>query len=361
MIPKIRVRIAQGLEKVVISGTDIIQNVFKKQTKTSIPGRRIFEFDCISKSGFKFPEHPIELFSLSSPTGIIKWEKKTYNGDFTVITSSQNQCDLVNSLDLEDYIPSLLANEMNAAWPIEALKAQAVAARTYALHKIKTNQVSKNMGFESFYHLEDSEKHQVYGSFHDQTPNTAKATKQTRGEVLISADGGLAPIFFHAKCGGRTLVPEMVWQSEVAGYREVDCPYCHSHGPKTWDKSFSKKEFREVVNTVLNTYYAEEMKSSAKMMMVPDEKYSREITVLRGGRKLKLKKSYFRKVLGRREIKSNNFKIDLSDGRVKLVGDGLGHGVGLCQYGALELAKRGHNYKQILSHYFPEHVLKKEY
>ena len=123
---------------------------------------------------------PVLLASLSSNTGIIKWGDTQYRGDLKIVTNSNNKsCDLINEISMEDYIATLLSKEMNAKLPVEALKAQAVAARTYAVHKIKTNRKVE-------FHLENSERFQVNGSLNDETQKQLKPRMIPKGLVLIS-------------------------------------------------------------------------------------------------------------------------------------------------------------------------------
>src|SRR5690606_3107690 len=122
-------------------------------------GQKSISFVCDPRFSQKdFPKKPLLVTSLSSASGIISWDKNHYLGELQLLTSQKkDSCDLVNAVPMEHYLSSLLAKEMNAVWPIEVLKAQAVAARTYALNKIET---SKNTFVDSsqLYHLESSEK-----------------------------------------------------------------------------------------------------------------------------------------------------------------------------------------------------------
>ena len=143
---------------------------------------------------------------------------------------------------MEDYLSILLPKEMNASWHPEALKAQAVAARSYALHKVKSKYVSKKKGHEVHYDLENSERHQVNGDFFDATPKTRKATSFTQGEVLVTKDGQLTPIFFHAQCGGYTLLPDQVWSKKIKGYSTVRCSYCRHSKQNRWGKKITMNQ-----------------------------------------------------------------------------------------------------------------------
>jgi len=359
---KIHVRIAKGLSKILLKGTDLVQRYTAKDEIFHLAGRRTFEFSCVSNKGFQFPKEPISLTSISSATGILKWNERPYRGELSIVTSdTQNQCDLIQIMDLEHYLSTLLAKEMNSAWPIEALKAQAVAARSYAYHKIITEEESKRNGFQTYFHLENSERHQVSGNFEDANSNTDRATYETRGEILTSKRGEILPIFFHSKCGGRTVTPEHVWSNKVDGYTEVDCSFCHKHGQKTWRHSMSKQQFKQILLNGITKFYQQPTSMTDRLQMLPDEVSERDFKIIKNGKPIDIKKAVLRKILGRAEIKSNNFQVQIDGDRVQIIGEGNGHGVGLCQFGALELAQRGYKYKEILQHYFPNHVFKKIY
>lgn len=359
--PNIKVRIGKALKKISLAGSDIKQVLKGTKTNKVYPGRKNIRFNCEPVLKKIKNRKPLLLASLGSKTGLLNWNNTGYIGELNIVTSpDQKGCDLVNEVPLETYISSLLSKEMAPTWPIEALKAQAVAARSYAYHKMVTKQVSKTKGYNAFYDLENSEMHQVNGSFFDTTTSTTLAAKETRGEVLLLGQNELTPIFFHSKCGGKTLRPDQVWSNHIKGYRSVDCPFCHKHGKKEWKHSMSRIKFKKLVDRTLRKYHDESLKH--KMLRVtPDNKSKAYVRVYDNDRPLDVQKSRIRGYLGRKKAASNYFHIEEGKNKVTLKGKGFGHGVGLCQYGAYELAKRGYNYKQILSHYFPEHNLKKIY
>jgi stage II sporulation protein D len=189
------------------------------------------------------------------------------------------------------------------------------------------------------------------------------ASKQTEGEILVVGTSELTPIFFHSKCGGKTLRPDQVWSNYVKGYQSVDCPFCHKHGKKNWSHTVDKLKFKRMVNSTLEKYQGQSLvsKKISEFRVTPDSKSRAYIRVYDNDKQLQVKKSRLRSLLGRDKAGSNYFQISNKGDSVKLEGKGFGHGVGLCQYGAFELAKRGYTYKQILSHYFPEHNIKKIY
>ena len=360
---KINVRVGKNLDKVKLSGVDLKRTLIGKKESKSFLGKKSILFNCRPVlQNIKY-DRPILLASLSSSTGIVSWNESEYRGTFKLVSSHKNQgCDLVNELPLETYISTLLAKEMNSKWPLEALKAQAVAARSYAYHKKVTGHVSKKKGHEAFYDLENSEKHQVNGSFLDATYQTSRAARETKGEVLTLKTGYFTPIFFHSKCGGRTLTPDQVWWNKIPGYQSVECPYCHKHGRKNWQYKIQKKSLLTYLEKTLSLFYSKKVKyEQNELRLVPDNNYNNSFRVYNDESPLEIQKSRLRQVLGRDRTPSNNYHIVDNGESVTLHGKGFGHGVGMCQYGAFEMAKKGKTYREILAFYFPEHIIKNLY
>lgn len=359
----INVRVGKQLDKVELSGIDLSRTLIGNNKSKFFAGKKTIRFNCRPVMQNIQYDRPILLASLSSRTGIVSWNQSKYRGNFKVISSHKNKgCDLINELPFETYISTLLAKEMNAKWPLEALKAQAVAARSYAYHKKITRQVSKKQGFETYYDLENSEKHQVNGSFLDATYQTSRAAKETKGEVLTLKTGYFTPIFFHSKCGGRTLTPDQVWWNKIPGYRSVECPHCHQHGRKNWKYKVHKKTFVSYLEKALKVFYSKKVKYRERdLRLVPDNSFNSTFRVYNDDFPTEIQKSRLRQVLGRDRTPSNNYHIVDNGKSVTFHGKGFGHGVGMCQYGAFELAKQGKTYREILSYYFPEHVIKKLY
>lgn len=361
-VPDVKVLIAKSLKNIIVEGMDLQKTFHSKKSSQQYAGRKSISFNCqpskVNAKSF-LPQRPLLVASLSSPTGLISWGKIKYKGELQLLTNpGQESCDLVNLVPMEAYLTTLLAKEMNGTWPVEALKAQAVAARTYAYDRI-----NKGQGIEpeeKLYHLESSEKDQVSGHFGDITDKTLKAAKETEGEILIGPSGKIAPVFFHSKCGGRTLRPDQVWGGVEEGYRSVDCTFCQKTGMKDWNYQMKGSKLTSMVDQVLKRYYADETQG-ADIRIMPDSLKNSELRLYVGDRLHIIKKSYIRNLAGRELLPSNNFVVAQKYGDIQVKGQGYGHGVGLCQLGALELAKRGYDYRQILSFYFPRHRMKKVY
>ncbi len=361
-VPSVKVLIGKSLNNVVVEGIDLKKKIHTQNKSQQYVGRKSISFDCKPslKALNRFPKSPLLVASLSSPTGLITWGNNKYNGELQLLTNpGQASCDLVNLIPMESYLSTLLAKEMNGTWPVEALKAQAVAARTYAYERIKKGR--EVAALDKLYHLESSEKDQVSGTFTDVTPNTLKATRETHGEILVGPTGKISPVFFHSKCGGKTLRPDQVWGGVEEGYRSVNCTFCNKTGMKDWNHHIKGENLTAMVDKVLQRYYSDKI-TGKDLRLMPDSPDNSELRLYAGDRLHIIKKSYLRNQAGRELLPSNNFTMTMKNNKeIQVKGQGYGHGVGLCQLGALELAKRGYNYRQILSHYFPRHKMEKVY
>ena len=362
--PLIRVRIFKSLPKVMVSGTDLLREVHRTGDLKVHSGKRAVRFNCERFGKTDGRRRPTLLASVTSPTGFVTVNGERYRGSVFLTTSSEGAkgCDVVNETAMEYYIGGLLAKEMNASWPLNALKAQAIAARTYAFHKMQNRK--KRGG--SHYDLESSERHQVGGSLDDITRKTDRAARETGGYVLEGPGFRLTPAFYHAKCGGHTFIPKHVWEYPVAGYSSVRCGGCKGRGkPSHWKRRISKERWDSFFSWLWKKKLIEGRPSSLSQVMqvAPDRPSRYLLRVYMGEQVFSLKKSLLRRYFGRVQVPSNYFRAywDTNKKQVILSGDGRGHGVGLCQIGALGLAEQGWEYERILGHYFPSHRLAKVY
>lgn len=359
-VPSVKVLIAKSLKNIIVEGINLKKTIHTQKKSQQYVGRKKISFKCgpFGSKAKNSLKNPLLVASLSSPTGLISWGDQKYKGELHLLTSpNQQSCDLVNNVSMETYLMTLLSKEMNGTWPLEALKAQAVAARTYAYERL--NKVG-SFDDDKLYHLESSEKDQVSGTYLDITKKTLNAAKETQGMILVGPSGKISPAFFHSKCGGKTLRPDQVWGGVEEGYRSVDCHFCQRTGMKDWNYQIKGNKLTQMVDQVLKRYYSDEM-DGHDLRLMPDSPHNSEIRLYAGDRLHIIKKSYLRNLAGREVLPSNNFVIQTKKNEFFVQGQGYGHGVGLCQLGALELAKRGYNYQQILSFYFPKHRLRRAY
>jgi stage II sporulation protein D len=239
---------------------------------------------------------------------------------------------LVNVLALEDYLAGVLGSEMPRSFPMEALKAQAVAARTYALQK-------KLDGYEKPWHLGSSVISQVYKGLEAHDDRTREAVEATRGQVLTWR---LQPIeaYFHASCGGRTESGFDALSRDLPYLKPVDCP-CSALPQSKWTLSLTKAEAKKVLGGKPSEMKVQGRSRTGRAQRVE----------LAPGRTMDA--VTFREKVGYVKVKSLQFEaVPRGDGW-ELSGKGFGHGAGLCQWGANALADKGKGYTAILQHYYP--------
>jgi stage II sporulation protein D len=250
----------------------------------------------------------------------------------------------VNVLPMKEYLRGALTREMSPSWPIEALKAQAVAGRTYAL---KNRGRHQDDGFD----LCDGTHCQVYGGRAAEHPATNAAVAATEGLVLAGRDQRPINAVFHSCCGGRTEGEGDVWPGgESSSLHPVRCSSCRECPSFRWK------------GTLDNTRLSRRLAEAGHGVGLVRNLRVRALT--RSGRVLSVKVFGAR---GEREVPANAFRLAAGPQTVKSLwwtafsrrgntwtfyGKGWGHGVGMCQWGASGLAKQGRNYKQILSTYY---------
>jgi stage II sporulation protein D len=364
-VPKVRVRISKDINQMIVTGTDMRRMIYLKNDVRYFEGKKSVKLNCQNPGLTKKDNgKPLLLASFASKTGLLSLGEEKYQGKLYVLASSgQESCDVINEIGMEFYLESLLAKEMNGRWHLEALKAQAVAARTYALYKVLSNGPNEN-----FFDLESSEKDQVSGTFFDVTANTNKATAQTRGEILITKGGNVTPIFYHAQCGGgKTLLPDQVWGTHVESYYSVPCIYSErENGKGNWSNKFPVKRLEDFLKWVSKISEVGDLKEKLAankdpIIVAPDRLTNLRLRVYLGDKVYLIHKPYLRRFFGRELFPSNHFALNVGKTDVEISGVGQGHGVGMPQLGAKTMAELGWNYKQILNFYFPGHRLKKLY
>ena len=274
-------------------------------------------------------------------------DERPFRGDVTFIRTLDNRITVVNNINVEDYIKGVLYHEVSHHWPMEALKAQAVAARTYALYSI--NPVDKP------YDVTNDIYSQVYGGRDSERYRTDLAVDYTKGQVL-TYKGQIIAAYFHATCGGMTEDGRELWNlPDIPPLRGVPCGFCKDSPHSHWKKNFKLRDIQNALD--LHGYQV----GSIKDISIVDRDRSERIEHLKitgkNGEELVIKGKDFRDLMGPNVLLSNNYEIVMQGYYVNFVGKGWGHGVGMCQWGALGMAKQQFNYQQILAYYYPQSVL----
>lgn len=258
--------------------------------------------------------------------------------------------DKLERINLEDYVVGVVAGEMPAEFEEEALKAQAVASRSYALKKMEDN---KN----SSYDVVDTTSNQVYldneelkAKWKDKyiyyINKIKKVVNDTRMEYL-EYDGRPANTMFFSTSNGYTEDSKIVFSEDIPYLRSVS---------SDWDKDVNSSFNYETSFSLKDFYNILEIKYNDKLDVVVLERSSSKRVV-----KLKINGKQFmgRDIYNKLKIRSTDFEIVQNKNRVIIKTRGYGHGVGMSQYGALGMAREGYKYSDILSHYYNGTKLKK--
>lgn len=249
---------------------------------------------------------------------------------------------VINQVDLEEYVKGVVPAEVNAAWHPEMLKVQAVAARTYALYQ---HMLSASRDYDVAASIQD----QVYRGRQGIDARVEQAVESTRGLVVTHQD---APIYaaFSSTAAGITEDAVIVWSKDLPYLKGVECPFDLESPYYQWRASFKidtlEKNLRQqgfAVGTI------------ATLTPLAYSKAGRVATlrILHSKGELILRGEELRKAVGYTVLPSTQFTIESIGQEVVLSGYGAGHAVGLCQWGAKELAELGYSFSSILRYYYP--------
>ena len=261
----------------------------------------------------------------------------------------------INQVDVETYVASVMSAEVSPGWATESLRAQAIVVRTYAAHSRLSRGAQP-------YDLKDDTSSQVYRGIGDVTQSFASAAQDTAGQIVL-AGGVPASVFYSSACGGHTASSEELTGQPsppyLSGISDLDPggrAYCSAAPYFRWRNSVSAASMARIVDVP-----AEQLNSIAVVDRWPDGRVKTisasgsSFTVTLNGREF-----YTRalRVLGYKVIPSTQFDITREDRNFSLVGHGVGHGVGMCQWGAQGRADAGMSAVQIVQAYFPATTLR---
>ncbi|NJO79128.1 MAG: SpoIID/LytB domain-containing protein [Cyanobacteria bacterium RM1_2_2] len=287
----------------------------------------------------------------NSESGYVFIGDRWYRGR-TLVVPTAGGITAVNYVDLEQYLYSVVGAEMPASWSSEALKAQAVAARSYALYHRQNDA-------NSVFDVGDTTSWQVYGGLAKEAPSTRAAVDATKGQVLTYR-GQIINAVFHSCAGGYTENVEDVWSSPLPYLRGVPSP----------DRDFPECQWPAVAFTSSELSDQLGYEGTITSIEVQRHPHGRVISVIVDGSDgvMTIEGDDVRDQLG---LKSTLFTVTpelnrvasagnvATSGQFQFSGSGNGHGIGLSQYGAYRLAQQNWNYQQILLHYYTNVALAK--
>ena len=281
------------------------------------------------------------IYIIPLSTLITKKEKKIFKGETIAVFDADTE--EVFSVPLEEYVLKVLSKEMPASFGKEALKAQAVAIRTYTLKKKQT----KNEKHPKATVCTDSNhcmaylKDEINKEYREKLES---AVKETEGQVLMF-ENEYASTVFHAISSGKTENSQDIWGGQVPYLVSVE---------STEDKNVKDYETKVTVsyNDLITKLGAKDFEKVIGKEERTESGTIKTITLCE-------KEFTGAKIRELFNLRSSNFKIEEKDGEYVFTVYGYGHGVGMSQYGANSYAKMGYSYEEILEHYYPGTILKK--
>ena len=268
-----------------------------------------------------------------------------YKDEILISKNSKNTLDIINKLDLEDYVKSVIPFEGNPQWSLEALKAQAVVSRTFALARLLERR-------DAEYDVSPGVMSQVYVGSHIESGRTSEAVDATHGEVLMY-NNKVFPAYYHSTCGGATTAADKVWRVKphpaLAG---VECKFCEQSPHYRWEVEVSRSEIKEKL--AKNGVPVKEV-LGIRTGKVDKTGRAHELIIKSTWAERSVDADAFRGWIDPMHLKSSLITriSEKANGTFVFKGKGWGHGVGLCQFGMKYLGELGYGYRDILNFYYP--------
>lgn len=281
---------------------------------------------------------PVKLIA-ENKNGLVFCNKNWYKGELTLLTNgSTTQTTVVNKLDVEDYLLSVVPSEIPSNWNIEVLKSQSIAARSYALGYLGRR---KDKGYD----LESTVEDQVYLGVISEKEQTSKAVKETRGLILLDKFNKPLIALYHSSGGGYTDSIENLWEMKGSPHIRPRPDYDDKSPHFKWYKKYDLNQ----VSAMLNHLNVGNILNITPLFRSISQRIMR-IEIKGSNKSIKLRGEDFRRLI---KLPSSKFNLLIENNNVYFAGRGFGHGLGLSQWGAKALAEAGFKHNEILVHYYP--------
>jgi len=334
----IRVAVVEAARTAELRGTDI---EIADLGTFSVPRRASVVRATAGSSGVELDGVRAAGFRLRS-AGPIRFNGREYDGTLELLPNAGGLA-LVNELPLEDYIVGVLRAEAGDKWPLEALRAQAIVARTYAAyHRV--------IAAARPYHLVASTANQQYAGRVPSTSPIWGAVRETAGQVLLW-EGDLFPAFYHTESGGYTEDPRTVFATRnMPALKPVRCEFSAGSPHYYWSLDVRLTDLSEILRrnevAVGNVTAIEVTERTPSLRAATVSVHGTRGTA-------RLRGNDFRRMLGYDSFKSTLFAVAVDSQVAHFSGRGYGHGVGMCQWGAIEMGREGFSETDILRYYYP--------
>jgi len=352
--PAIRVLIRESADEIALDvpgACDVLRPGAADPLETAVKiGRATVRADRgVTVGDRRWPEPWIVL----SPRGTWKAGDRTYEGSLHLIATRAGGLHAIVELDLERYVAGVVGCEIPASSPAEALKAQAVCARTYAYFTwLETARSAQRAIFDVY----DDVKDQVYKGVPEPGGACEKAAEATAGRIVTWKEKPIKA-FFSSTCGGTPESAAEVFGSDVPPLGGGRCGACGHAKYASWTLRLSGADLSKSLSGLAGGA----VKGVAVSSQTRTGRVARVTVARADGVEVLVAGPEFRKTLGYDKFRSTKFSIERDGDTFVFSGQGWGHGVGLCQEGAIGLAKSGETWEAIVARYYPGGEVKKLY
>lgn len=268
---------------------------------------------------------------------------RKYRNDFEVF-AGESSLTVVNLVDMNHYLGGVVESEGGGGKELEYYKVQALMSRTYALKYLRKHEKE---GFS----LCDRVHCQAYHSMLRFTPSIDSAVRATHGIVMVDDHDELVDAYFHANCGGQTAEAQTVWNESVPYLNTFRDTFCIYTKQATWEKRIAQQDWADFLTSRYNYPLRDSIYGPLIFTFNQPERMAFYHHASLGIPLRDLREKF--------ALKSTFFSTYPEGTEVVIRGRGFGHGVGLCQEGAMRMAKYGYNFHQIAVYYFPGvHLIK---
>lgn len=373
--PTVQIGLAAGEDEVTVDATGALQvggtapggddRVATPPCRARPDGGRI-QVSC--QAGFRYASRGETVRFRGRPGVTLGVGEREYAGEL-VLRATDDGLTTVNVLALETYLLGVVPHEIGSRPPgeIEAVKAQAVAARTYALGHMGRRRA---LGFDFWGDVND----QVYRGLEGQDTVAARAVRETRGEVLMY-DGRPILAYYHSTCGGRTSAIDEVWRRgplpylrSVSDMREGGGAWCESSNRFRWTQRWGREELTDILRSTVGLSSGASLRAlrirgrttSGRVAELAIDGDDGTVSVYGDSVRWALR-TPSGAILNSAAIEDIVESSDASGSYVEVRGGGWGHGIGMCQVGAMGRARGGQDHRTILGAYYPGAKLQKAY
>ncbi|MEO0092956.1 MAG: SpoIID/LytB domain-containing protein [candidate division WOR-3 bacterium] len=357
--PKVRVALFTDQERVAITATApfTIHSGAKKKTVKMGAICRISYLNTITVQGaiwLKNAVFPIQI--KPEADGYVSVSNRIYRGYLEIRKNPAGKLTVINILPLEQYLFGVVPCEIGGLKEatFEAGKAQAIAARSYTISHFGW---FSHLGFDVFATYQRDQEYRGKGA---ETEMTNKAVLATYGIVALYRNK-VIEAKYHSTCGGHTIggkAPYLKALPDTPYHRKGKTPFCRDSPHYNWRKSIGVKTFLSIMAKTIPNFNPKAKITAIRLKKDRRTQRNQWVKIFTNRGRYQIKSELFRQAL---ELKTNFYSVTLSRRAINITGHGFGHGIGLCQYGALGMAKRGYKCEEIIKHYYPGTKLQKIY